>query len=55
MTEIQAMAESLEVKTSNLTVSKSGVKGAVVPLPRRLSLEWVLAPIGNSGFLVGGC
>lgn len=34
-------------KTSNLTVSKSGVKGAVVPLPRRLSLEWVLEPSGT--------
>lgn len=54
MIEAQAMAESLEVKTSNLTMSESGVKGSG-PLPGRLSLEWVLTPIQSSGFLVGGC
>lgn len=54
MTEIQAMAESLEVKTSNLTVSKSGVKGAVVTTTTKAEPGVGAHAHGNSGFLVGG-
>lgn len=53
MIEVKELAKGLAVKTSNLTVSVIGIKGAV-PLPGRLSREWVLTP-GSSGFLVGGC
>lgn len=51
MIEVQATAESLEVKTSNLAVSGSGVMGGCMPLPGRP--EWELSPGALLSWWVG--